>query len=1524
MPAYSNVPLVGKKKKCPLHTHHNALADEANKRLSEAGPDTAWRIFYYADSIFTGMRNTATPMMPLGVNPPEDEWWKIYMGIEYPTASTGEGNWPLTLAGTPEGANVMNPLNAYIFGRVTSENKQYNMGVQGPWAEGNIFDGAVESARSTLSNRNYFESSFRQRGAVLPNEDYSPYGNYLLQSEWSRYLANPKSPFFLSQGLFAAGRQVDRYFREYASNTVYMRYAPSRYSGGYRRNPWESWRSAPQGVLKRKNAAKDLLHLSLWSFLFYFRGSEAQRSLFCDGKAWSVPITEFTATNQYLGESTFGAKEVQTNGPLTICDVGFDFFKYYTRQNILAPTLGTKLIGGKSSVLRGGFFEGSERNVASPAMDGTGNPKVEQYRPKFTFSIMQGPDDGGKQQRYLGNFNPDPVPAPVSTEEEKLFTTKGKGKQAKDPSGLALENYDDLDYNTEDHPGSKMTMTPNNYYGKTLRLVAGSDGDNFEEDSSIGNPMLMKCSYDNGPNGSTRLNQTLLNYKIIPGYGKAGLTFVLAGYYLQTNAIENPNMQFKLRVWAGTKKVHEAIIKKHYSYAVNRSADKAESGKRGYVFNRMHYFKKGVNSSSIRFEIIPIVEDRALKRDPVRYTNYKGEETPSAPKIDKNSYEARYKYISDKKYDRVISFGNPFSGSVEKESDVSDSFYADPKEKFLYVPKTVIDALNLTTGDAVKIKYVRQERQYYGNAENEDKKVVYSEGGFSYFVRVEPELFGTGSGGDVIQEEMLASDKKTKKTYVYQNVQKVYFFKRRDKRLNHKKAFYEIREEEDDKGNVTNITEAVMGYDSELPREFFKDFFKVEREQGFSGLDAEGNGVLFLNPVNISKAWSYSEGGSGFVLEKMEIQPHIFKVDLEPVILLRQRPSFHDAYALLRAATAKQNRSNFSSNIILGDAPGVGTVGHHFNEGNKIFKNYIKYGSGENIFGSSVVPVLRMYVSANPIYESIRKFVGSYLRFADRKQLVSYTVEGGRGVLYFKRYPFGLARKFKATIFRNMEPDVEPVGYFNDKHTSSLGHTKYKPIEKGESYGVMMPVVGGIPQKVQVTYSNGSKQLYSNGAVFEAPYKGYVSSNPADPYKYGVFEYDGITKVTSPDDGSGKVSNEWIMFLTSGHYHPATSNIYKPSIYNDIMGFLNNRCHHRSKEYERRHGDKYDMIRTELCRVSHLQDPGPRLNIFLSKSSSNLTYIFNTNNPISGNLNYYTSAKNYVTDYRNSCPATTKKPYKIRKTTVVNSLFQDMKKTGFVNPSAYRTNNMGPSQYIRVELDRPLDGTGRLNIGASGWEAVDTDQLQAEPYRTDENAIVEYLFHYNYGRSNYNCKRLMVGDYAADTDAVFGSGYRHFGACFPRFYFLKLIPKVSKNSLLDTEPYAQMDFYFRAMCGAFVNPYRTFAKGVFGYAQDNGSSSQSWKFTELASRSSEEDPAQYAYVSPGDISLGEPSNAAGRNTARPSFSSESSKEKPSDTGKGSVVQTSHDNTDSEGEEEGFGLKWEDRNTGKPRMSPPEP
>ena len=198
MQFYSSVPLLNGKD-CPKASDHNRLARQVNRRLVSGGPATVWSIFSYADSIFTNMRNSATPGIPLGVNPPEDEWWKIYAYIEHPTAETGEGNWPLVPAGFPEGANVMNPVNAYIFGRITAENSpdmpSRHSGTDagsfpkdehgntsnndvvaiqndpriGPWAEGNIFDGLVEGSRAALSNRTFWEMSFRQRGAVKLN-----------------------------------------------------------------------------------------------------------------------------------------------------------------------------------------------------------------------------------------------------------------------------------------------------------------------------------------------------------------------------------------------------------------------------------------------------------------------------------------------------------------------------------------------------------------------------------------------------------------------------------------------------------------------------------------------------------------------------------------------------------------------------------------------------------------------------------------------------------------------------------------------------------------------------------------------------------------------------------------------------------------------------------------------------------------------------------------------------------------------------------------------------------------------------------------------------------------------------------------------------------------------------------------------------------------------------------------------------------------------------------------------------------
>ena len=85
MQFYSSVPLLNGKE-CPKAADHNRLASQVNRRLLSGGPATAWSIFYFADSIFTNMRNTSTPGIPIGVGPPEDEWWKIYACIEWPTA----------------------------------------------------------------------------------------------------------------------------------------------------------------------------------------------------------------------------------------------------------------------------------------------------------------------------------------------------------------------------------------------------------------------------------------------------------------------------------------------------------------------------------------------------------------------------------------------------------------------------------------------------------------------------------------------------------------------------------------------------------------------------------------------------------------------------------------------------------------------------------------------------------------------------------------------------------------------------------------------------------------------------------------------------------------------------------------------------------------------------------------------------------------------------------------------------------------------------------------------------------------------------------------------------------------------------------------------------------------------------------------------------------------------------------------------------------------------------------------------
>ena len=82
---------------------------------------------------------------------------------------------------------------------------------------------------------------------------------------------------------------------------------------------------------------------------------------------------------------------------------------------------------------------------------------------------------------------------------------------------------------------------------------------------------------------------------------------------------------------------------------------------------------------------------------------------------------------------------------------------------------------------------------------------------------------------------------------------------------------------------------------------------------------------------------------------------------------------------------------------------------------------------------------------------------------------------------------------------------------------------------------------------------------------------------------------------------------------------------------------------------------------------------------------------------------------------------------------------------------------------------------------------------------------------YQCGTKSYERRNgVMIGDYGANLNLAedVGSksgGYSIYGSCHPRFYFLKLIPKVSKGAQLRIDPYVQMEYYIRAMHGGYID-----------------------------------------------------------------------------------------------------------------------
>jgi hypothetical protein len=545
----------------------------------------------------------------------------------------------------------------------------------------------------------------------------------------------------------------------------------------------------------------------------------------------------------------------------------------------------------------------------------------------------------------------------------------------------------------------------------------------------------------------------------------------------------------------------------------------------------------------------------------------------------------------------------------------------------------------------------------------------------------------------------------------------------------------------------------------------------------------------------------YDEGGTLIDFGEYDLKAlkHFQKIQIriEMAHLYDMRPTILDAYAFLRVATTKGGvGGKFAETEGNPDS-----VGHDYEEAKVISSNYAKFGSAVNPHGAQVVPNAQLYLNNNPIYEATRKFVTSNMKMVPRNNVINYAEERGKGVLYLDRFAMGMANT-GIDMFRGMGPAIDSAGWFDKYYfdSSKSAHVTYVPIMPGKLYYVWSYEK---KHKGSVVYNGGNPLTHGDKFVGKAGVDYLDEKIGTD--KIGVYELEGIRKQTP----SGFESNEWVMFMTFNPYHWSESNIWKPSVFGDQTCFLHNRCLFQAPDIE---GRQFNG-KARTAEASMMRDTFYNFNTRTHLGIGDMsTYVqappkFNTwkgyNAPMkAGNL-----SSEEALGWAKSCQLKTNM-YKI---TSITRFFGSRGKVD--DP---RVN------IIRVELDRPLENgkNPSISIGGGPYSGSYCDVakvMDGQKYRSDKNGLVEYI-NSGKGGHGYQCgtkfyeKRngVMIGDYGANMNLAddVGSksgGYSIYGSCHPRFYFLKLIPEVSKGAQLKIDPYVQMEYYIRAMHGGYID-----------------------------------------------------------------------------------------------------------------------
>lgn len=439
---------------------------------------------------------------------------------------------------------------------------------------------------------------------------------------------------------------------------------------------------------------------------------------------------------------------------------------------------------------------------------------------------------------------------------------------------------------------------------------------------------------------------------------------------------------------------------------------------------------------------------------------------------------------------------------------------------------------------------------------------------------------------------------------------------------------------------------------------------------------------------------------------------------VEYSLLMDYKPEIWDGYALIRAASGKG---------AIGDNQ-MDTRGMDFEYSRQIYDTYANYGCFINQYNASGIEQQVSSVNTNPVFDSMRKYVNSFirtingtdLRIPNRPMIVGYEVS--------QSYH---------------EPDITSsfsILYFN-RYQAGLGLN-----------------TNNIDCFAGIANTNKSE----NGIVTSAPYQGYT--------------------------------NEWLLELCGKPYHPSENSLWKPSVYANYFPYIN-RCHLRPNEFEVGNQHGKDMFRF-FQENTNVSSGELRNKLFFPEGLSAYTYAYGKGARQQFNkVNYNPEDEGEVdiaTWFYKSCQVYPK-PYVITSVTVDDN------------------------DIVKVILDRRLDHCegyapdGVIENNVSSWNYGD---VQAEPYRTDENIVRLFLLKmYN----EDNNPQAKTGDNSANS-WLQTEADNPYASIYPTFFFTKLIPKpysndgIEENDTLDYSgsiPQAShlqlCETYIRAICEGYVD-----------------------------------------------------------------------------------------------------------------------